>query len=74
MYRACLATGVQVIRDGRDAHDVAQILPVSEIVHVHPIDIVELFHDGVLELLVRRLPCRIVPVPTGLVAETIEFP
>jgi hypothetical protein len=74
MYMACLTTGVQVIRDGRDPHDMAQTLPVSEIVHVRPIDSVELFHDGVFELLVSPLPLQIGPAPTGLVAKTIKFP
>ena len=73
MYIACLAAGVQALRDGIDAHDTAQILPVFEIVHIRPIVDVELLHEGILEFLVGRLPFQIVPAPTRLFAKTIEF-
>lgn len=72
--RTCLTTGVQVVRNGIDAHDTTQLLPVCETVDVCPIRAIEFLHEGVFVFLMGILPFRTFSFPTEPVAETIEFP
>lgn len=48
-------------------------MPLSEIVLVRPVDLVELFHEGIFELVMRILSVSVVAIPAKLVAKAIEF-
>ena len=71
---AYLTTSMQVFRNRINAHDMTQILPGANIIDVRPVDSIELLHESGLEILMGRLPVRILSVPTRLVTKTVEFP